>query len=194
MAADDLYRVLRPDITREAFAKAATAVGLTKHSTLEGDGHKVAYEEIWTTPDQKNAVRFVEDPLSGTKFLRGQGPRRASYVRELQTKMKTYPPEEIIEQAQDAKNHDDQVQAIFRVAVTFPKFDPAAFEVFRVYAICAKNPMLRRATFNAMAYRGWSEFIPLMEEAASKDPDEEVRKTAQRLLPHLLEYRDKQKP
>lgn len=192
MSANDLYRVLRPDITRETFAKAATAVGLTKHSTLEGDGHKVAYEEIWVTPDQKNAVRFVDDPLTGTKFLRGQGPRRASYVRELQTKVKTYPPEEIIEQAQDAKQHDEQVQAIFRVAVTFPQFEPTAFEVFRAYATRAEDPVLRRATLNAMAYRSWKEFIPLMEEVADKDPDDEVRTTAQHLLPHLVAYRDKQ--
>jgi hypothetical protein len=179
MGSSDIFAVIGPGTTREKFTAAATVLGLEKHSTLEGDGDKVAEEEIWVTPDKQNAIRWVEDPLLGLTFLRFQGPLRQRLVRDLKVKM--HPPEEVIEMAQRAKKHDSQVDAIARLAITFPDYDEEAFALFVRY-LQMQHPLLRRATLNAMGYRCWAEFIPLMEHVAQSDPAEEVRKTAERLL------------
>jgi hypothetical protein len=155
---------------------------------LEGDGEKVAYEEIWTTPEKDNAIRWIEDPILDMIYLCFQGPKRRKLIRDLKVRM--HPPEDVIEMAHRAKKHDSQVDAIGRVAITFPDYDEEAFAIFVRY-LQAPSPLLRQATLNAMGYRCWAEFIPLMEEVAKRDPEEDVRKKADLMLAACRVYLDK---
>lgn len=184
MTTGEEYIVLKPESGRDEFARQATALKLAHHETREGDGEKRAYEEVWATPDQRSAVHYVEDPVSGTRFLWVRGANVQKFSYEFTKRLDTYVPEEVVEDALKTTPHDEQVRAIFRLAVTFPTYDEDAFRVFEAYATKAPDPLLRRATLNAMAYRCWPEFIPVFEKVEKRDRDPDVRATAARLLPH----------
>lgn len=94
------------------------------------------------------------------------------------------------EMAHRAKKHDSQVNAIGRVATTFPDYDEEAFAIFARY-LQAPSALLRQATLNAMGYRCWAEFIPLMEAVARQDPEEGVRNKAELMLAACRVYLDK---
>jgi len=179
-----IFSVVKPPFSRQKMAAAAERLGLHLHKTQEGDGDKVAYAEMWMTEDRKNAVSYVEDPISGMTYLHFQGPNHRRIIRELPVSL--YPPEEVIEKACSARKHDSRVDAIMRLAITFAAYDEDAYKIFCAY-LQAEHPLLRAATLNAMAYRSWPEFNPLFEQAAQEDPDSEVRAQAARLLPVMLE-------
>ncbi|NMO21846.1 HEAT repeat domain-containing protein [Pyxidicoccus fallax] len=179
------YVVLKPGVKRQEFEQAALAVGLVKHREREGDGQKESYQQIWATQDEENSVHYVEDPLSGTTFFSIRGPKQQSLVFELARRVWAFAPEELIELAQEAETHDEQVKAVFRLAVANPRYQPDVFNVFSVYATKPPNPLLRAATLNAIGYRCWPECIPLLEGVARDDADAQVRQTAERLLPYL---------
>lgn len=184
MVVSGLFRVIKPGFSRKKMAAAASRVNLHLHQKQEGDGDRVAYAEMWATEDKKNAVSYVEDPISGMSYLHFQGPDHRKLVRELP--VSRYPPEEVIEKACMARKHDSRVDAIMRLAITFPSYDEDAYRIFCAY-LEAEHPLLRAATLNAMAYRSWPEFNPLFEKVAREDPDGEVRAQAERLLPVMLE-------
>lgn len=187
LEANAMYIVLKPEAERADFHKATAALGLVKHGERPGDGQKESYQEIWATSDELNAVRYVEDPLSGTHFFSVRGPKTQSLVSQLARRLLVFAPEELIEMAQEAETHDEQVTAVFRLAVAFPQYDPGVFEIFSAYATQPPSPLLRMATLNAIGYRCWPECIPLLERVAQEDQDAQVRQTAERLLPYLRE-------
>ena len=104
MATNELFCEVGPNETRERFAKAARELGLEPHAKHEGDNDKVAYEEIWATPDHQNAIRWVEDPISGLTFLRFQGAKRRKMLRDLKISIRS--PEEVIEMDTRLSGHD----------------------------------------------------------------------------------------
>lgn len=175
------YLVLYSDLGREDFVRVAEGRGWIKEKTREGDGDKVSYQEIWTTPDRTGVVNYVDDPLSGTRFLWLHGAGMDQILREIAARLPCYDQEDLLDLAAQPEDHDEAVQAVMRIAVGFPRFDPRALRVFEIY-LQHPSPLLRRATIQAIAYRRWPEGLPLLEKVAQEDPDEAVRAFARRVL------------
>lgn len=175
--------VLYPHLTRADVERVAAELGLVRHSVRPGDGVRQAYEQVWATDDRATAVNYLEDPLVSLSYLSIRGADRDKLASKFARKMETYDPEWALELAAGAVKPETQLEAISRLAVIFPSHDPAAFEVFKAYATAAPNPVLREAAVNAMAYRAWPEFLPLLEQIAREDPSDNVRMRANEILP-----------
>ncbi|MTJ10965.1 hypothetical protein FJR04_25430 [Anabaena sp. UHCC 0204] len=117
----------------------------------------------------------------GTRFLWVRGPEIRQLLFEIVRRLPAYEPEELIEMASTATEHDEVVDVLFRIAVGFPNFDPQVFRVFETY-LKHPTPLLREATVQAIAYRLWPESVKLIEKVVQEDTDEDVQQFAQSIL------------
>lgn len=173
--------VLHEDIDHDYFVRVAEGQGWLKYKTYPGDGKKERFEEVWTTEDKANAIHFIDDPISGTRFLWVRGPHIRELLFEVYRRLPAYEPEELIQMAAEVREPNEVVDTLFRIAVAFPNFEPRAFRVFETY-LTHPTPLIREATVQAIAYRLWSEGIKLLEKVVQEDPDEGVRQFAQSIL------------
>jgi len=173
--------VLEEDIGYEDFVAVAQDQGWIKYKTYFPDKNNKRCEEVWTTEDKANAIHYIDDPISGTRFLWVRGPKISELLFEIVRRLPAYEPEELIEMASEASEHNEAVHALFQIAVGFPNFDPKAFRVFEAY-LTHPTPLLREATVQAIAYRMWPESIKLLEKVVQEDPDEGVRQFAESIL------------
>lgn len=173
---------LKPGTTRDQVAAAASKAGLVLVNRTEGDGERLSYEEAWATADGAVSVHYVEDPLVNVSYLvlrdRGTHQLTASFLADLPA----FGHAEALDLARQATDRNDQVRGLYRLAVMFPSFDPDAFDVFAAYATRAQTPLLREAAVDAMGYRSWPQFIPLLEQIEQQDSDAEVRQRAKVIL------------
>lgn len=180
------FLVLRPDLSPEQVEEALEDLGLEWDGTLEGDGQRIAHEEIWVAPDETQVVAVVACPLVNKVYLAIRGEDVEALATELHARIPTYSRAECLALASSASVHDDRVRALYRIAVTFHEFDAEAFEIFRAFSVDAPDALLREAAVDAMVYRCWSEFAPLLERIIQADPAETVRERAAAILPHVL--------
>ena len=173
--------VLEEDIDHDEFVRVANKLGWVNQKTHQGDGIKNAFQDIWSTPDKTKAIYFIDDPLTGTHFLCVRGSYLRELLFEIYGRFPAYEQEELFQMAAEAEEHDEAVQAVLRIAVGFPNYDPRAVKVFEAY-LTAPSPLLRKATIQAIAYRMWDENIKLLEKTAREDSDESVKQFAQRAL------------
>ncbi|MBD2766516.1 HEAT repeat domain-containing protein [Hymenobacter sp. BT664] len=173
--------VLEEDIGYEDFIKVAQGQGWIKHKTYFPDENSRRFEEVWATEDKANAIHYIDDSISGTCFLWVRGPKINELLFEIVRRLPAYEPEELIEMASAASEHDEMVSALFRIGVGFPNFDSKAFRVFEAY-LTAPTPLLRKATVQAIAYRMWPESTKLLEKVVQEDHDEGVRQFAESIL------------
>jgi hypothetical protein len=181
----DLYAALLRQSARDELGEAASSFGLTRRHVWEGDGEKKPYEEVWASADERTAVHYLEDPLTGVTFVRVRGAGKRTLLSDLATQVDLLGPEDAIDAAVEAETHNDRVRAVFRVAVVHPRFSSEVAEIFQAYATEESDPLLRRATLNAMGYRCWPECAELVAHVAESDSDPQVRETARQLIPYF---------
>jgi|ERR1051326_8318867 hypothetical protein len=186
MSADDnqetFYRVLGRGVTRKLFAKTARGLGLSKHDTWKPTGKNEAYEEVWATPDKTSAINYVEDPVSDLSYAHFRGADADRLLTEFTRRLSTFWPEELIERAYTMEEHDEQVENLYRLAITFPEYNEEVFEIFEGVATQAEQPALRLAALDAMSYHRWPQSRAVVERLAREDKDEDVRNHAKNLL------------
>lgn len=170
-------------VSRDLFARTMSELGFSKHNVWEPAGPRGVYEEVWTNKAQTLAVHYVEDPVLSMSFIWVRGSNIDPLVSELANEISLFYPEELIERAYITKDHNEQVDNLYRLAITFPKYDPQVYEIFKRYATEPPNQLLRQAALNAMAYRAWPELRAVVETATKEDESDEVRQTATELLP-----------
>ncbi|MTJ51922.1 hypothetical protein FJR38_04160 [Anabaena sp. UHCC 0253] len=173
--------VLEEDINYDDFLGVAQKQGWIKYKTYLPDEKNKRFEEVWATPDKANAIHYIDDSISGTRFLWVRGPEIRQLLFEIVRRLPAYEPEELIEMASTATEHDEVVDVLFRIAVGFPNFDPQVFRVFETY-LKHPTPLLREATVQAIAYRLWPESVKLIEKVVQEDTDEDVQQFAQSIL------------
>jgi hypothetical protein len=173
--------VLHEDIEFSYFVKVAKGLGFIKYKTYAGDNNTKPFEEVWTTQNKKNAIHYVDDPISGTQFIWVRGPQLSEILFELDGRLPTYEPNELIEMLTEADNNNDLVDALFRISVGFPKFDIKVFQIFEKY-IAHPSPLIREATVQAIAYRLWPEGEELIKKVYNNDVDKNVREFAKSIL------------
>ena len=180
--------VLHDHITHEFFVRVARGQGWQLRQTQEGDGERVAFQEIWTTADGKGVINFIDDPVLGCRRVWIRGPRQT--LKELHfecsSRLPAWEQGELLDHVAEATDHNESVDAIFRLAAGFLRPHPAVIEQFEIY-LQAPYPTLREATLQAIAYRMWPESVGLLERAAASDEDESVRAFAQNLLDQRLD-------
>lgn len=175
------FLVLHEDITHDYFVKVAEGQDWIKYKTYPGDGRKERFEEVWTTQNKANAIHYIDDPISGTCFLWVRGSQLRELLFEIDGRIPAYEPEELIEMLVEADEHDEIVDALFRIAVGFPNFDVRVFHIFENYLIHPSH-LMRKATIQAIAYRLWPESIELLKKVVQEDFDESVRQFAQSII------------
>lgn len=179
------FLVLEEHITHEYFVSVAKGQSWIKQETIQGDGEKKAFQEIWKTADLANTINYVDDPLTLTHFVWIRGADIRQLLLEICRRLPAYEPEELLEKASEAKTINEGVEAVLRLAVAFPHFDPDVSEIFKKF-LDAKNANLRKATIQAMAYRFWDESIPLLVDVSMTDSDQEVQEFARTVLSHTI--------
>lgn len=173
--------VLHEDIDYDYFVEVAEGQGWIKYKTYPGDNQKERFEEVWTTQDKANAIHYIDDPISGTRFLWVRGTHLNEILFEIARRLPAYEPEELVEMLVEADTPNNVVDALFRIAVGFPNFDSEILNIFETY-LKHPSPLIREATVQAIAYRLWPESIELLRNAAKEDPDKSVRQFAQSIL------------
>jgi hypothetical protein len=163
----------------------ATDLRLTHHETRPGDGDRLAYEQVWATADRTSAINYLEDPISGLHYLSIRGTLASRLVTKLAKRLDVYDEEDLLEHAATATTLEEQVRALNQVAIGFVDYHPAAMELLEGYATSAPLPQLRAAAVNAMGFRAWPQFRPVLEQVAAQDPDEGVRRRAASMLPFV---------
>lgn len=143
----DLCRVLYPPITRADFEEAATDLGFVHYETRAGDGARRAEEQVWSLPDRTTAVNYLEDPLAGVNYLIFRGTELSRFETPFARRLQIFSTEETVELAAGAVNHNTQVEAIVRLAVTFVEYDPDAYAVFEAYATQAPTRCCARPSW-----------------------------------------------
>ncbi len=181
--------VLEEYIGYEDFLRVATEKGWIKYKTYEGDGETTTFEEVWTTTERDSAIHYIKDHVVITEFIWIRGTKVEELQFEIARRLPSYPDDELIEMAVNAEDHDAAVDAIFKIAVGFPRFDANAMQVFEVY-LTSSDTILRKATVQAIAYRLWTESLPLLEKVAQEDSDSDVRQFAQTILNQAQNQRE----
>jgi hypothetical protein len=67
----------------------------------------------------------------------------------------------------------------------FPSYQQDAFDIFAAFATQAQTALLREAAVDAMAYRAWPQFIPLLEKILASDVADNVQHRAEVVLKHI---------
>ena len=182
-----VFRVLPPDARRAKFAKVATELGFTQAHVWEPGPDRRDYEEAWATADQKRAVNYVEDTASEEAFLSFRGHDLVRTVFDFCSALRCFTPSELLKKAHSKSSNDEHVDNLFRLAITFPRYDPEVWETFARFAVEPKSPLLRRAALAAISYRSWPESYRVVEHVAANDSDPSVRQHASELLRALGE-------
>jgi hypothetical protein len=176
--------VLREGVTRSDFEQAAVASGLVHFANRPG-GDRSGYEQVWAWPNVEHpttGVNYIESPFVSFLYLVVHGCEVPLLVGKLTERLASYTASELLDGALQASTHDDQVRALNRLAIGFVEFDPAVLGIILDYVSRADNPLLREATVNAMGFRAWPQFRPILERLAAEDPVENVREHAARIL------------
>jgi hypothetical protein len=184
--AQEVCVVLREGVTRADFEQAATASGLVHFETRPG-GERAAYEQVWAWPDVDHptaGVNYLESPFVSFPYLVVHGYEVPLLVGKLTAQLAAYTPGQLIDEAMQASTHDDQVHAVNRLAIGFVECNLAVLGIIMTFVFQAENPLLREAVVNAMGFRAWPQFRPLLERLAAEDPAENVRTHAARILAH----------
>jgi hypothetical protein len=179
-----VYFVLYPYVTRDDFERAATDLGFVKHHTTPG-GEREPYEQVWAGPDRTTALNYLESPLMGLHYVILRSHDLPTFSLAWARRLHIFNHQEALELARGATDHNRQVEALARLAVMFPQWDPQVFSVFEAYATQHPSPLLRAAAVNYMVFSCWPEFLPLLERIATQDAADNVRRRAQEIMPYV---------
>jgi hypothetical protein len=176
--------ILKPGVTRAHFERAATDAGFAHFETRPGDGAR-AYEQVWAWPHLERphaAVHYLETELVHFPYVVVRGSEVPELAAKLTDRLPTYSRAELIDDAMNATEHDQQVYALNRLAVGFPKSEPAVFGIMMNFILGGATPLLREAAVNALGFHAWPEVKWLVEKIAAEDPHDNVRERAAALL------------
>ena len=135
--------VLCPEGPREKFEKVATQLGFVHVETRPDDGDRVAYEQVWATPDKLKAANDLEDPMVNVHYM---SLRSLTSVRRIKSefaqRIEYIPDEELLEDAIQVTEHNEQVRAINRLAIKFVEYHPTAFALIEAGPTQPPHPLV----------------------------------------------------
>ncbi|MFE1364774.1 HEAT repeat domain-containing protein [Streptomyces anulatus] len=186
MSSTAVRLVPAPPAEYESTATALSSLGLIRSRAPLPEAEQSPNSEIWLTEDHRTAAVWVRDELLDVSYISVQGIES----RVLAERIRSVLPMDGIPQLQARviadRDPDVLMDSILRAAVlACSGFDPQAF-TFLQWALRDPDPLVRRVALLAVSVTGWRDFSPILEEISEKDPIDEVRKQAARVLNSIL--------
>lgn len=174
------FAILKDHVDHEWFTGFAEKQGWKLQHTFPPSAAEPFFKEVWSTPDEKNAIHYVEDSRFLSRFLRVRGPELRNILFQVARKLGFYDVDELVDNAADAEENDEAIQAVLRMGVGLVKSRPDAMRTYAAYLQHDNpdNPKVRMAAIQSIAYHHWPEAQKLLADAARADPDQKVREFA----------------
>jgi hypothetical protein len=139
---------------------------------------EVSYERIFTTPDGKNFISYVEDFGIGVRYLAVQGPDAAELSDRIPKLLPLVSRDDVLRMARNASTRDERVAAVYHIAaVSTPRFDSDLFQLI-LEALESDDAEVRKAAIFASSYPAWRELEIPLQRARANDTDPAVRELA----------------
>jgi hypothetical protein len=163
----------------ERFARQSGFVLLEEHPPAHPKG---AYEQVWVTPDRSTAIHYLDDPVPKERFLVVYGPRTGDIAFDVGMSLDSQSSDDAMELALHASTDAARIDAAWKLGVTAKIYDETVLDTLKsLYYYGAREPV-RHAVLNAIAYRGWPEARPFLQEIAAQDESPELRDNARAVL------------
>ena len=147
--------------------------------TKENRERIIPYSLTWLSSNKKTKINYVKDYIVGFPYLIIDGQDVESVSELIKSHFDIYSPAEIVQKVQTARTEQEQIDAIFCLALVAPnKFDSKFFELFKI-GFNHPSPEVRAKTLEACAYTEWKEFIPYINKIRNQDSDEMVKNQAE---------------
>ncbi|MFJ1615820.1 HEAT repeat domain-containing protein [Streptomyces sp. NPDC088251] len=185
MSISTVRLVPTPPADLESVAAAFTSLGLTRHAAYAAETDQPSEEEIWLTGDAKTAAHWIDDELLDVSYIAVRGVNAAALAESIRSEL----PMDDIQQLQARviadRDPDVLIDTLYRTAiVAYSNYDPQAFALLR-WGLNDPDPLIRRVSLLAVSITGWENFVPALDEISKKDPVDEVRDQAARVLDAL---------
>jgi hypothetical protein len=150
---------------------------------IERDPHNmVPFKLIWMTSDRETSIHYIEDELVKFSYISIKGNDIENVVSKINLEIDIYSPEELFKMFADAISRVEKMKAVAHLGVASPQqFDPNFFELLQS-AFSDPDSEVRRTAVWCIGYASWCEFLPILEQLISLDPDESVREDAGYML------------
>ncbi len=177
------FLILSEECEHHMFTSLAVQQGWMHRKTLYGDGSESPFDDIWATPDKKNSIHYVVDPIMEVQYLWVWGDEEKTIVKNLINLLPIYNKQDLLDYFNsDISDHDTTVDMLFNLSVAFPNYDQRVFEIYQNLLTNSANPLMRQAVLQAVAFRYWDESRDLISSVAKGDKDGDVREFAEELL------------
>lgn len=173
--------VLKPHVDHGWFTRFADKQGWKLRHTYVPSTESPFFEEVWSTADESSAIHYVDDPRFACRFLWVRGAELRSILLAASRKLGFYDDDQLVEDAAEAEEAEEAVHAILRMGVGLRACRPDALEVYVAY-LKHRDPLVRKAAIQAIAYHHWPEAQKLLAEVVAHDADPEVRGFAAPIL------------
>jgi hypothetical protein len=131
--------------------------------------------------DKKTTISYVEDHFVMVRYLVIRGKELEKARRLVETTFDCYDDEEIIDNAENAKDAQAQVDWLMLVTVIGPQLEKPRFVKLIKKRLSSKEAPVRRAALIAVSWLEWPEFRADVEKLAT-DKVRDVREDAKRLV------------
>jgi hypothetical protein len=185
--------VMREPISEESVQLFANEFNMTKIRELSVPERQTIVREVTWEVNPGLKMHYALDRLSSSSFIvvEGDDDRRSSQlVDAVEDGLDPWTLDELLEEVdlETALYDDDSgdsrsvAQAVIRLGVGTP--NEYNEEVFgRISgAMRSSEAWVRRAAIWATAYSRWPQFLPLLNEIADTDPDQEIRSDARAMV------------
>ncbi|MFF2658447.1 hypothetical protein ACFVUH_13885 [Kitasatospora sp. NPDC058032] len=157
-----------------------------------------AVVDSWLTPDGGAEVHYVDDRITGMRYVTIRGDGAAEAEAELRPRCRVWTLDEALTALHEAStvgadgaagaegsNRNDRLVALYAAALTAE--GPEDRSVVEAFAGAARDadPGIRQAVVVATGYLPWPGLVALVEELGRTDPVDHIRHNAGVLLEGL---------
>lgn len=179
--------VLREQGTEEGVQGFARGLSMTKIRDVSSPERQTVVREItWESPSGVK-LHYAADYLSASLIISVEGDDDDHFNRFLKAVVRLLDPwslDELINEVDSCAVDDSRslALAVIRLGVGAP--NEYNDEVFNQISDAMRSPdaWVRKAAIWATMYSQWPQFLPLLEQIADADADEEIRNDARRMV------------
>lgn len=174
-------------------ARRAASLGWLFEEEFPADA-ECPYEAVWSVPTAGAQVHYIEDYIAGSAWFAFDADTSSNLEHLLVEHFVGRTLEQALDSAQQAADPADQINAAAMLAVLGPdNADPRCFAAL-VRLMQAPDAQVRLRSIVAAASLAWPEFIPVLSEIASQDPEDFVRWRATDTLEAFARVAAKNRP
>jgi hypothetical protein len=155
----------------------------TLRKVIKADPERsIPHESTFVTKDKQTGIHCIDDPLVHMTYLVVRGLNVAGVTESIRQATDIIEGDAAASLMDDATTPAEKARAIACVALTAPEFfDAETFERLR-RGFHDPDPDVRKTAAWGTVYPAWQELRPLLEAMRDRDPVDELRADAARLL------------